>query len=547
MKNSIPKNRILLRGAALALALCLLFSCASCGKKNTATALRADLSGRVYTLDPQYCSTALERCLLKNCMEGLLRRLPDGTMAEGCAENYSVSADGLRYTFTLRENLQWSDGEPLTAKDFVFAFRRLFRAETNSPYAVEFAALENSAAVLAGQMPESALGVTASGPLTLVFHLSSADDNFLEKLTLPGAMPCDEEFFNSTRGTYGLNASSTLSSGSFYLYNWTASGLFLRRSAASPLVNNLRLVQNTSNTDKSAAQLIADEKCSAALDDTAEATSLQSVEYSDTTWALLFNASEGSVFAVASLRQALAGIALQNLSVPASGLFTEVTGLVPDGLTVDGIVGKATWYKIKLVYNAVKSLSEITSEGLTISEAQRVYPEALRLGDTGLNVETVRFYLAFLGYFLPQLPPIPITDTFDQAMLDAVYAFQSAYGLKVDGVVGRRTWNALQNVYEQTLYTLPEDYQRFAREVYPGRFLVPGDTGEAVTLLQTRLNQIAAKNDAVPSVTVDGVYGQETARAVRAVQRLLGYIPTGAVGPVLWAYIITQGQGYGEV
>ena len=113
MKNSIPKNRILLRGAALALALCLLFSCASCGKKNTATALRADLSGRVYTLDPQYCSTALERCLLKNCMEGLLRRLPDGTMAEGCAENYSVSADGLRYTFTLRENLQWSDGEPL--------------------------------------------------------------------------------------------------------------------------------------------------------------------------------------------------------------------------------------------------------------------------------------------------------------------------------------------------------------------------------------------------------------------------------------------------
>ena len=85
MRNQTPKKRILLRGAALALALCLLFSCASCGKKNTATALRADLSGRVYTLDPQYCSTALERCLLKNCMEGLLRRLPDGTMAEGCA------------------------------------------------------------------------------------------------------------------------------------------------------------------------------------------------------------------------------------------------------------------------------------------------------------------------------------------------------------------------------------------------------------------------------------------------------------------------------
>ena len=214
-------------------------------------------------------------------------------------------------------------------------------------------------------------------------------------------------------------------------------------------------------------------------------------------------------------------------------------------LESDGIVGKATWYKIKMIYNGVKSLSEITSEGLTIPEAQRVYPEALRLGDTGLNVETVRFYLAFLGYFLPQLPPIPITDTFDEAMLDAVYAFQSTYGLTVDGVVGRSTWNALQNVYEQTLYTLPADYQEFAREVYPGRFLVLGDTGPEVRLLQTRLNQMAAQNSAIPTVAVDGVYGQETARAVRAVQRSLGYSATGVVGPVLWSYIITQGQGYG--
>lgn len=51
----------------------------------------------------------------------------------------------------------------------------MFRADTNSPYAVEFSALENSAEVLAGQMPESALGVSASGPLTLVFRLNSAD------------------------------------------------------------------------------------------------------------------------------------------------------------------------------------------------------------------------------------------------------------------------------------------------------------------------------------------------------------------------------------
>lgn len=63
------------------------------------------------------------------------------------------------------------------------------------------------------------------------------------------------------------------------------------------------------STGKSAAQLIADEKCSAALDDTGEATALRAVSYSDTTWALLFNSAEGSVFENQALRQALAGIA----------------------------------------------------------------------------------------------------------------------------------------------------------------------------------------------------------------------------------------------
>lgn len=139
-------------------------------------------------------------------------------------------------------------------------------------------------------------------------------------------------------------------------------------------------------------------------------------------------------------------------------------------LDADGVVGKATWYKIKEIYNGVKKLSELTSEGLTISETERQYESALRPGDSGVGVRTVRYYLAFLGYFLPQLPPIRLTDTFDQEMLDAVYAFQSAYGLPVDGIVGRETWNALQDAYQSTVSQLPENYQDFAEEVYPGAF-----------------------------------------------------------------------------
>lgn len=212
-------------------------------------------------------------------------------------------------------------------------------------------------------------------------------------------------------------------------------------------------------------------------------------------------------------------------------------------LTADGIVGKATWYKIKEVWGGVKRLSDLGSEGLTITEAQRVFPTVLRYGDSGTGVRTVQYYLAFLGFFLPQLPPIAITGTFDTATRDAVYAFQRYSGLSVDGIVGRDTWNALQDDYESLLRNLPQEYQQFLQEIYPGNFLVQGDTGESVVQLQRNLRRIAAADSAIPSVNVTGVFDAATAAAVRAMQRQLGYDPNGAVGPLLWREIMVRGSG----
>ena len=304
-------NRFL-RMTAVVLAAAFAFLLTGCGGSSASTSFTWVVDNIPANLDPQVATKAEDVIACENLYGGLVRRNASGELVPDLCERWEISSDGLTYTFYLKSGLTYTGTKgaatdyAITAEDFVYAFRRVFDPQTASPYAVEFSAIQNSAAVLDGTADPGTLGVSAIGELTLVFRLSERDDTFLSKLTLPGAMPCDEAFFESTRGTYGLSSTSTLSSGSFYIYNWTASGLFLHRSAASPLVNNLRLVQNTSNTDKSAAQLIADEKCSAALDDTAEATSLQSVEYSDTTWALLFNASEGSAFAVASLRQALA-------------------------------------------------------------------------------------------------------------------------------------------------------------------------------------------------------------------------------------------------
>lgn len=213
-------------------------------------------------------------------------------------------------------------------------------------------------------------------------------------------------------------------------------------------------------------------------------------------------------------------------------------------LADDGIVGKATWYKIKEVWAGVKQLSEVTSEGLTISEAERRYPRVLRFGDTGPNVRTVQYFLAFLGFFLPELPPISINGTFDEATRDAVFTFQNQYGLEVDGIVGRVTWNKLLEVYNQTINNLPADYQQFARNIYPGRILVLGDTGEDVTTMQTLLQNIAQNDPAIPTLTVTGTYDDSTVRAVQALQRQLGMDETGAIGPILWREIVTRGRGY---
>ena len=96
-------------------------------------------------------------------------------------------------------------------------------------------------------------------------------------------------------------------------------------------------------------------------------------------------------------------------------------------------------------------------------------------------------------------------------------------------MVGRDTWNALRRAYEDVLGDLPEDYQQFAREIYPGRFIVLGDRGDTVLFLQQQLNRIAAQDPDIPAVAEDGIFGRGTQAAVLALQRKLGIDPTGAV------------------
>lgn len=211
-------------------------------------------------------------------------------------------------------------------------------------------------------------------------------------------------------------------------------------------------------------------------------------------------------------------------------------------LTPDGVVGKATWYKIKQVFASVKRLSELTSEGLTIPEIERVFKTELSIGDSGVEVETLQYYLAFLGYFYPQLPPIPITGFFDELTRDAVFTFQSEYGLPVTGVVDIGTYYRIEREYKNAVADLPANYQSAIGEPYPGRFLVEGDRGEEVRVIQTYLSRIGRIDPDIPEITADGIFGPQTRAAVIAIQKQLGVEQNGAIGPVEWVEIITRGN-----
>lgn len=213
-------------------------------------------------------------------------------------------------------------------------------------------------------------------------------------------------------------------------------------------------------------------------------------------------------------------------------------------LTPDGIVGKNTWYKIKYIYNSVKRLSELYSEGITITESQRQYPKVIKRGDRGIEVRVIQYYLAFLGFFNSNLSQIGVDGIFGNETYNAVVNFQRLYGLTPDGIVGRSTWNMLQNAYEGVLNSLPNEYKSYSSLLYPGYIITTGATGNVVTQIQTYLRTISQNNSAVPSVSVDGIYGQQTAAAVTAVQKLSGLPQNGQVGPLTWNAIVNLYNEY---
>jgi oligopeptide transport system substrate-binding protein len=152
---------------------------------------RRGAAGDVATFDPQKTSSVTEADILGDLFEGLTTYDAAGRIVPGVAESWSISNDALVYRFKLRAT-KWSNGDALTAHDFVFSFRRLLAPATGAQYASLFSPIVNADKVMKGEVDPDALGVRALDDLTLEIDLAEPTPYFLGLLAHQTAVPVEE-------------------------------------------------------------------------------------------------------------------------------------------------------------------------------------------------------------------------------------------------------------------------------------------------------------------------------------------------------------------
>ena len=207
---------------------------------------------------------------------------------------------------------------------------------------------------------------------------------------------------------------------------------------------------------------------------------------------------------------------------PADGFFdASTTAAVKKfqevfSLKVDGIVGKATWNRIQLVYNSVKNLYYLNSEGLTIDDLETKFENDLSLGDSGEGVLSIQYYLSYIALFVPSVSSATMDGSFGENTKDSVISFQKTYSLEPTGIVNRETWDKIETVYLSFVSNIDFTYAAGRLYPFPGRILREGVEGNDVRILQEYLNYIANFYPSIPKGTADGIFGTRTAEQVSA-------------------------------
>jgi len=203
-------------------ALAWLTEAAGGGSADAVDASTGTITLALSTEPPQLDSTRatdqVSGRVLGHVMEGLLRYDQDNRIVPGVAWRWRISLTDA--TFELREDARWSDGSPVTAHDFVYAWRTALDPATASEYAFILHPIENAEAINSGELPPARLGAQALDDHTLFVQLERPTPHFEKLMSFPTYFPIKEAFREGRQGRYGADAEDLLYNGPFVIARW---------------------------------------------------------------------------------------------------------------------------------------------------------------------------------------------------------------------------------------------------------------------------------------------------------------------------------------
>lgn len=306
----------------IALMLCTIIfatSFSGCARGGSGKSVSWLLNSAPRNLDPQTAKSESELLIIKNCFKGLFEKNADGEIFSSIVEHYGVSEDGRHYNFYLYDDIYWSIYEgreikryaEITAQDFAFAIKRVFTDNPNADVMKILKSIKNADKVLKGASV-SKLSVSCKDDKTLSISLSEKNPAFLEAFCDSTLFPCNEQFFNSTSGRYGLSPDTIIFNGSFCLSSWGESSIRLIRNTeieekARPEAVTLYLPKSTrehvallEKGDIDAAELSSEK-----FDKITKKDSFSAEKNTSVVWALVFN-TQSELWKNKNLRSAVA-------------------------------------------------------------------------------------------------------------------------------------------------------------------------------------------------------------------------------------------------
>jgi oligopeptide transport system substrate-binding protein len=200
--------------------LAALFACSSCrpgGNSNGAgdQLLRRGIGGEPASLDPGKAVDTFSFEVIRDLYEGLTTESANGDVQPGVAAAWNINPAGTEYTFEIRKDAKWSNGQKIRAQDFIFAWRRVVDPHEASPVADLLRPIANAAEIISGKLPPDKLAVYAAADDRLVVQLAQPAPYFLQLLTHSATFPIYSE------GDHRQSAKKWVTDGPYVLSKWT--------------------------------------------------------------------------------------------------------------------------------------------------------------------------------------------------------------------------------------------------------------------------------------------------------------------------------------